>query len=129
MTGLYLMTGSLWVVMLVHVLVDLNGLVVTPVLGGVLHKKPPRHGEGTTLGLVRWACRGGLPMLPAPPSVRASPATSPCRGGNLSQFFSRQPVRKIQPIHARHASRNSAVTPRLTPGVTSECRRRSSGSR
>jgi len=38
MTGLYLMTGSLWVVMLVHVLVDLNGLVVTPVLGGVLRK-------------------------------------------------------------------------------------------
>ncbi|MGE7207090.1 CPBP family intramembrane glutamic endopeptidase [Sphingomonas sp. NPDC019816] len=38
MTGLYLMTGSLWVVMLVHVLVDLNGLVVTPVLGGVLKK-------------------------------------------------------------------------------------------
>ncbi|WP_322964493.1 CPBP family intramembrane glutamic endopeptidase [Sphingomonas fuzhouensis] len=38
MTGLYLMTGSLWVVMLVHVLVDLNGLVVTPVLGGVGRK-------------------------------------------------------------------------------------------
>ncbi|MBB4608090.1 CPBP family intramembrane glutamic endopeptidase [Sphingomonas yabuuchiae] len=38
MTGLYLMTGSLWVVMLVHVLVDLNGLVVTPVLSGVLRK-------------------------------------------------------------------------------------------
>ncbi len=38
MTGLYLMTGSLWVVMLVHALVDLNGLVVTPVLGGVLKK-------------------------------------------------------------------------------------------
>lgn len=38
MTGLYLMTGSLWVVMLVHVLVDLNGLVVTPVLGGVWRK-------------------------------------------------------------------------------------------
>ncbi|WP_294268534.1 CPBP family intramembrane glutamic endopeptidase [uncultured Sphingomonas sp.] len=38
MTGLYLMTGSLWVVMLVHTLVDLNGLVVTPVLGGVLRK-------------------------------------------------------------------------------------------
>ncbi|WP_294325432.1 CPBP family intramembrane glutamic endopeptidase [uncultured Sphingomonas sp.] len=38
MTGLYLMTGSLWVVMLVHVLVDLNGLVVTPMLGGVWRK-------------------------------------------------------------------------------------------
>lgn len=38
MTGLYLMTGSLWVVMLVHTLVDVNGLVVTPVLGGVLKK-------------------------------------------------------------------------------------------
>ncbi len=38
MTGLYLMTGSLWVVMLVHALVDLNGLVVTPMLGGVLKK-------------------------------------------------------------------------------------------
>lgn len=38
MTELYLMTGSLWVVMLVHVLVDLNGLVVTPMLGGVGRK-------------------------------------------------------------------------------------------
>ncbi|WP_083748341.1 CPBP family intramembrane glutamic endopeptidase [Sphingomonas sp. Sph1(2015)] len=46
MTGLYLMTGSLWMVMLVHVLVDLNGLVVTPVLGGVWRENPPRHGEG-----------------------------------------------------------------------------------
>jgi len=35
MTGLYLMTGSLWVVMLVHTLVDVNGLVVLPVTGGV----------------------------------------------------------------------------------------------
>ncbi|WP_415640736.1 CPBP family intramembrane glutamic endopeptidase, partial [Sphingomonas zeae] len=46
MTGLYLMTGALWVVMLVHVLVDLNGLVVTPLLSGALSKNPPRHGEG-----------------------------------------------------------------------------------
>ncbi|MDQ1158285.1 membrane protease YdiL (CAAX protease family) [Sphingomonas sp. SORGH_AS 950] len=38
MTGLYLMTGSLWVVMLVHALVDLNGLVVTPLLGGALKR-------------------------------------------------------------------------------------------
>ncbi|MEG3091287.1 CPBP family intramembrane glutamic endopeptidase [Sphingomonas sp. PB1R3] len=35
MTGLYLMTGSLWVVMLVHTLVDVNGLVVLPLMGGV----------------------------------------------------------------------------------------------
>jgi len=35
MTGLYLMTGSLWVVMLVHTLVDVNGLVVLPLTGGV----------------------------------------------------------------------------------------------
>ena len=45
MTGLYLMTGSLWVVMLVHALVDLNGLVVTPLVSGTL-RNPPRHGEG-----------------------------------------------------------------------------------
>ncbi|WP_454279106.1 CPBP family intramembrane glutamic endopeptidase [Sphingomonas sp. Marseille-Q8236] len=38
MTGLYLMTGALWVVMLVHVLVDLNGLVVTPLLSGTLRR-------------------------------------------------------------------------------------------
>ncbi|WP_230481089.1 CPBP family intramembrane glutamic endopeptidase [Sphingomonas sp. Leaf21] len=41
MTGLYLMTGALWVVMLVHVLVDLNGLVVAPVMRGALRKDPP----------------------------------------------------------------------------------------
>ncbi|WP_294236139.1 CPBP family intramembrane glutamic endopeptidase [uncultured Sphingomonas sp.] len=35
MTGLYLMTGALWVAMLVHTLVDLNGLVVTPLMRGV----------------------------------------------------------------------------------------------
>ncbi|WP_294199836.1 CPBP family intramembrane glutamic endopeptidase [uncultured Sphingomonas sp.] len=38
MTGLYLMTGSLWVVMLVHTLVDVNGLVVLPLTNGVLKK-------------------------------------------------------------------------------------------
>ena len=109
MTGLYLMTGSLWVVMLVHVLVDLNGLVVTPVLGGVLHKNPPRHGRGPALGW--WKGRAvGTPYV-ASPSVRASPCHLPVPGRDVSQFFSRQPVRKIQPIHARHASRNSAVTP------------------
>ena len=41
MTGLYLMTGSLWVVMLVHALVDLNGLVVTPLMGGMPRRNPP----------------------------------------------------------------------------------------
>ncbi|WP_343525800.1 CPBP family intramembrane glutamic endopeptidase [Sphingomonas sp.] len=41
MTALYLMTGALWVVMLVHVLVDINGLVVTPLMNGVLKKPPP----------------------------------------------------------------------------------------
>lgn len=38
MTGLYLMTGSLWVVMLVHTLVDVNGLVVLPLTNGVWRK-------------------------------------------------------------------------------------------
>ena len=38
MTGLYLMTGSLWVVMLVHTLVDVNGLVMVPVMNGVWRK-------------------------------------------------------------------------------------------
>lgn len=35
MTGLYLMTGSLWVAMLIHALVDVNGLVILPLSNGV----------------------------------------------------------------------------------------------
>ena len=36
LTILYLMTGTLWIAMLVHVAIDLNGLVLRPVLAGVL---------------------------------------------------------------------------------------------
>ena len=35
------------------------------------------------------------------------------------QLFRRQPVLKIQVIHARHASKNNAVTPRLIHSATS----------
>lgn len=34
LTAAYLMTGSLWIVMLLHALVDLNGLVLRPLLTG-----------------------------------------------------------------------------------------------
>lgn len=34
MATVYLMTGALWLAMLLHALIDLNGLVVRPILGG-----------------------------------------------------------------------------------------------
>lgn len=34
MTAVYAMTGSLWIAMLLHTLIDLNGLVVRPILAG-----------------------------------------------------------------------------------------------
>ncbi|MET4897532.1 CPBP family intramembrane glutamic endopeptidase [Sphingomonadaceae bacterium jetA1] len=38
MSGLYLATGTLWVAMLVHALVDINGLVVTPLVRGAVRE-------------------------------------------------------------------------------------------
>ena len=40
MTALYLMTGALWVVMLIHVVIDLNGLVLRPIMAGALRVSP-----------------------------------------------------------------------------------------
>ncbi|WP_267379902.1 CPBP family intramembrane glutamic endopeptidase [Sphingomonas sp. GC_Shp_6] len=34
LAAVYLMTGKLWVAMLLHILIDLNGLVLRPLLGG-----------------------------------------------------------------------------------------------
>jgi membrane protease YdiL (CAAX protease family) len=36
LTVLYLMTGALWLAMLVHIAIDLNGLVLRPIMAGVL---------------------------------------------------------------------------------------------
>jgi membrane protease YdiL (CAAX protease family) len=37
MTAIYLMTGSLWLAMLLHALIDLNALVVRPIVTGAWH--------------------------------------------------------------------------------------------
>ncbi|MGN6376837.1 MAG: CPBP family intramembrane glutamic endopeptidase [Sphingomonas sp.] len=36
----YLQSGALWLAMLVHATIDLNGLVVRPALGGMLRRRP-----------------------------------------------------------------------------------------
>lgn len=41
LSAAYLLTGTLWVAMVLHVALDLNGLVVRPLVAGVL--RPPPH--------------------------------------------------------------------------------------
>ena len=42
MIGLYLASGDLWLAMLIHGAIDLNGLVLRPLLRGALPARPPR---------------------------------------------------------------------------------------
>jgi membrane protease YdiL (CAAX protease family) len=53
MTAVYLMTGALWLAMLLHALIDLNGLVVRPLLSSSFASRSgrsPRSRPGTPPG-------------------------------------------------------------------------------